>query len=152
MSAVLATVVGGLVVAAVLAASRAVWSRRHAPGRWVEDGKQAVAHRRRRRTNAHHQQLVVSVLQRAEELKLAPGKDLPVKVEGHSPAIITFHPTRRTFAMFKDFLSYKAAAEGGQVNPAHAHHGRVPKIVERWTDDELRAWLHAHPGSPSRAT
>ncbi|MCZ7537890.1 MAG: hypothetical protein M5T61_19480 [Acidimicrobiia bacterium] len=152
VSAVLATVVGGIVVAVVLAASKAAWLRRHTPARWVDHGKQVVAHRRQRRMNAHHQQLVDSVLQRAEELALAPGEDFPVRVAGHDPAIITFHPTRRTFAMFNDLPSYKAAAEGGRINPAHAYYGRVPKIVERWTDDELRAWLHAHPGPPARGT
>ena len=71
----------------------------------------------RNAADASHEALVAMVLQRAAELALPPGKDLPVRVEGSRPTIITFHPTGRSFAMFPDYATYQSAVARHEVNP-----------------------------------
>lgn len=134
---IIATAIGTVVAIALGALARNVWARRRRPLDWVASGKQAIAARRRKVERAKHDQLVAWVLARAEDL----GKEVPIKVSGSNPALITFHPTGRVFAMFRDLGSYRTAAESGRVNPRNAHYGTVPRAVTEWTSDDLRAWL-----------
>lgn len=141
---IVATAVGTIVAIGLAGLARNVWANRRRPIDWVASGKEALAARRRRLERAKHDQLVRWVIARAEELRLGPGEDVPLEVSGRNPARITFHPTGRVFSMFRDFESYRAAAESGRVNPTQAHYGVAPRAVGQWTADELRSWLFRH--------
>lgn len=96
--------------------------------------------RRDRGSAENRAALMEAVLLRATVL----GVEVLVDVSGHNPAIHTYHPTGRRFALYPDLASYRRAAERREVNPANAHYGKPRRPVHRWTDDELRAWIRKH--------
>lgn len=133
-----------VISAALLGLVAWLWTRRHSPTDWVAAGRAKFGRRQRQRVRANHEELVRSVLRRAEVLDLSVGQDLPIKVSGISPTVVTYHPTGRTFAFYPDISSYKAAATSGQVNPANAHFGKPPKVISSWSQEQLRIWLSEH--------
>lgn len=141
---VLIAVIGGVIVAAVLGSVQWVWARRTTVVYATRGPQRRLKSLRLKRKTAKHAELVKQVLDRADELSLPPGQDLPRIVQGSRPALITFHPTGRQFAMYPDFQTYRVAGERGEVNPAKAHFGHVPVPVHHWSDERLRSWLHSH--------
>ena len=141
---IIATAIGTVLAAAGIAIAKGTWARRTRPLDWMASGKTAVERRRRQIDRGRKRQLIDWVLQRTGVLQLQSPDDLPVKVHGTRPAVITLHPTGRTFAMYPDQPSYRAAAERREVNPVHAHYGAPPPTVHKWSEEKLRGWLHDH--------
>jgi hypothetical protein len=122
---VFAAVIAGLIVAAVIGTLKWSWTRRSAIPSTARKASGRVSALVARHDQSRHDKRVVDVLRRAEELGLKAGEDLPLRVEGSRPAIITFHPTGRTFTMYADFVSYQSAVDHGEVNSSQAHFGPV---------------------------
>ena len=137
MSAIWAEATGGMIVVTVVAAITWLCMRRRKPLDWAAAGKKALAARERRIERARHDELVGWVLQGTEVL----GLEIPVKSAGSNPMVVTFHPTSRKHAYFRDLPNYKSAVQRGDVSPMHAHFGKSPEIVSRWSDEHLRKWL-----------
>lgn len=139
-----AEALGGLIVVVVLAAIGWMWIRRRKPLEWAAAGGMALDEHARRHKRANHAERVGWVRQRAEILKLPRGHDLPVSATGRNPVVVTFHPTGRRQAYYRDLPSYKSAVERGDVNPVNALPGKPPQVLSRWSDEELRSWLSDH--------
>ena len=140
-------------VLTVVGAALAVWlvraldrlSRDHGtPKAWLQSARQALRVRRSRRQRAAHDVLVQHVLERASSLQ----DEVLSDVRGSEPALLTYHPSGRVFAWYRDLARYKA--DFGRTHSgtdAGWKTGAPPRPIHTWTDDKLRAWLTEHPDS-----
>lgn len=138
VSAISDEAIGGIIAVAVVAAVAWLWTRRRKPLDWAAKGRRAIAARNRRIERARW------VLQRAQVLQLTGTDEIPVRLTGTNPVVVTYHPSMRQFALYPDKPSYESAARRRDVDPLNAHWGTSKPVVSDWSEGELRTWLRKH--------
>lgn len=134
-------IIGGLVVAAVLAIAGWVWHRRSVLPLWFRR-EQEAADQATRETEADR---VTVLREQVLEVARALGEILPASATGHSPTIVTYSDGTQSY-FFPDFAAYRRALEGGQAPPNRSFPQRPPLPVSKWDPARLEQWLsdHAH--------
>jgi len=133
---VVATVIGGLLLTAILAA----WRDRNRLVRSFRRAKALMAVRRRQKERAVHAELVKFVRQRAEVLQI----DVPISVSGISPCVVKFFPSGSETAYYRDFESYQAGVSAGRSDPRRSFVREPPRPLTSRSEPDLRAWLDEH--------
>jgi hypothetical protein len=88
------------------------------------------------RQRQHRADLLKSVLHRAKAIS----ERLPVSQQGHGPTIVTYSDGS-TNQFVRDPATVQRLAEDGVINPRATGTGPPPKLLRKWSTDELQAWL-----------
>jgi hypothetical protein len=133
------TAIGAVVAAAILRASRALWTRRDRLRHWLSKPAAIWRRRRERRAAKSHQRLVAEVLERAE----AQGIPLPTQIQRQGDVVTaTYHPGGEQRHFVADRALYERMLRREQLPPTRTFVGPGPtSAVDCWSDEELRAWL-----------
>ena len=132
---IVATVVGGLLLVAILWA----WGNRTALRRWLAD-QVAVAKDSEQEAAAER----VRVL-RAQVLEVARAsrETLPAHSTGRNPTVVTFSDGGTSW-FYSDWSSYKRDMASGAVKPTRTFSQEPPLPVARWDHARLEKWLSDH--------
>lgn len=112
------SVLGGLIVAAILSAIPNV---RHAVARFLSAGRDRIAGIRERREQRERRRLIAELLDE--------GVVVPVRHRGHTPTVVTFSNGSEAAYFSRDLVAYKRAIESGQYPWASTHPLRAPPAL-----------------------
>jgi hypothetical protein len=131
-------VVGGLILAAILAALGFLWRNRGRvgePSQWIA---RIWRDRKKRRNRADDEQLRRDVLLRAEFL----GRSVPIasKRLNNGAIAIEFSDGQLTWYV-ADFGLYELLMRSGEADPTRTFRKDPPEILARWSRAKLEEWL-----------
>jgi len=132
-------VIGGLVVAAVVACVGWLWARKGMPINWFRQERSAAEASDVVDDAAQLQVLREQVLEVARE----QGVVLPARATGRNPTVVTFSDGGQSF-FFTDFSSYQREMQAGRVPPQRSFARTAPVPVTAWGREQLEAWLSEH--------